>query len=159
MRPASAAAGLRGWAVPARLAALERFEPWVVLVPLVAAQWVALAIFAAVVRHNGWLFYQGGDETFLYSSGWIVGHGHLPDTAVGFLWPIVTAPIALLAGPNFLSGLPVLILLQVLVLLPLGLLAIYGCGVRIASLRVQLLAGNGGSAEVGLIAAGALATG
>jgi hypothetical protein len=53
---------------------------------------------------------------------------------------MVTAPIALVAGPNFLSGLPVLILLQVLVLLPLGLLAIYGCGVRIGGRAVGYLA-------------------
>jgi hypothetical protein len=115
--------------------------PWVPLGLMALLQWLLVLRLALTAEHNGWLYYQGGDETFLYSSGWIVGHGHLPDTAVGFLWPLVTAPIALASGPNFLSGLPVLILLQVLVLLPLGLLAIYGCGVRIGGRVVGYLAG------------------
>jgi len=114
--------------------------PWVPLGLLALLQWLLVLRLALTAEHNGWLYYQGGDETFLYSSGWVVGHGHLPDAAVGFLWPLVTAPVSLLAGPNFISGLPLLILLQVLVLLPLGLLAIYGCGVRIGGRAVGYLA-------------------
>jgi hypothetical protein len=115
-------------------------EPWVPLGILALLQWGLVLRLALTAKHNGWLYYQGGDETFLYSSSWVVGHGHIPDSAVGFLWPMVEAPISALAGPNFLSGLPVLILLQTLVLLPLGLLAIYGCGSRIGGRVVGYLA-------------------
>ena len=55
MRPASASA-VRELPGAARLAALERriarYEPWIVLAPIVVAQWVALVVFALVVRHN-----------------------------------------------------------------------------------------------------------
>jgi hypothetical protein len=131
MRPASAAAGLRGWAVPARVAALERFEPWVVLVPLVLAQWVALAIFAAVVRHNGWLFYQGGDQTVFYTDAWSIGHGHIPEAEIGYGWSYVLSPVAALFGANILSALPLIVLFQTIVLLPIAILCVYGIGARI----------------------------
>src|SRR2546430_9580880 len=131
MRPASAAAGLRGWAIPARVAALERFEPWIVLVPIVVAQWVALAIFAAVVRHNGWLFYQGGDQTVFYTDAWSIGHGHIPEAEIGYGWSYVLSPIAALFGANILSALPLIVLFQTIVLLPIAILLVYGIGARI----------------------------
>jgi hypothetical protein len=115
-------------------------EPWTLLAALAVLQWALVLRLALTAEHNGWLYYQGGDETFLYSSAWVVGHGHLPDAAVGFLWPILTSPVAALAGPNFLSGLPILIILQTVVLLPLGLLAIYGCGSRIGGRVIGSLA-------------------
>src|SRR5437588_1701243 len=131
MRPASAVAGFRGFPLAARLAALERFEPWVVLVPLVAAQWVALAIFAAVVRHNGWLFYQGGDQTVFYTDAWSIGHGHVPEAEIGYGWSYLLSPIAALFGANILSALPLIVLFQTIVLLPIAILCVYGIGARI----------------------------
>jgi hypothetical protein len=113
-----------------RLAPLAR-EPWVVLAPLIAAQWLAVGSFALLVRHNGWLFYQGGDQTWFYTSAWVVGNGHIPETLVGYAWAIALLPIPLLAGPSFLAGLPLLLLLQVLVLLPLALVAVYAIAARI----------------------------
>jgi hypothetical protein len=113
-----------------RLAPLAR-EPWVVLAPLIAAQWLAVGIFALTVRHNGWLFYQGGDQTWFYTSAWVVGNGHIPETLVGYAWAIALLPIPLLAGPSFLAGLPWLLLLQVLVLLSLALVAVYAIAARI----------------------------
>jgi hypothetical protein len=115
-------------------------EPWVPLGILALLQWLLVIRLALTAQHNGWLFYQGGDETFLYSSSWIVAHGHLPDAAVGWLWPMVLAPISALSGPNFVSGLPLVILFQVVILLPLGLVAIYGCGSRIGGRVVGYLA-------------------
>jgi hypothetical protein len=114
-----------------RLGPLGR-EPWAVLAPLIIAQWLAVGIFALTVRHNGWLFYQGGDQTWFYTSAWVVGNGEIPETLVGYAWPIVLTPLPMLAGANFLSGLPGLLLFQFLVLLPLGLLAVYGIAARIA---------------------------
>ena len=50
---------------------------------------------------------------------------------VGYLWPFVLAPLAFLAGPDFLDGLPVIVLLQVLVLGPIALLCAYFIAARI----------------------------
>jgi len=115
-------------------------EPWTPLGLLALLQWALVLGLALRVERNGWLFYQGGDQTFLYSSAVVVGHGHLPEASVGYLWPIVLAPITWVAGPNFIAGLPGILLLQVLVLLPLGLLAIYGAASRIGGRLVGYLA-------------------
>src|SRR5438445_7054118 len=135
MRPASAAAFVRELPGRARLAALEtriaRYEPWAVLAPIVVAQWVALVVFALVVRHNGWLFYQGGDQTVFYTDAWSVGHGHVPEAEIGYGWSYVISPIAALFGANILSALPVLILFQTIVLLPVAILCVYGITARI----------------------------
>src|SRR6266516_6431194 len=107
-------------------------RPVYVLAVLVLVQWLALAALVASIRHNGWLFYQGGDETFYYTAGWGIAGGHLPQTSIGYGWTLLLAPIALLAGPSYLAALPAVVLLQVLVLLPLGLVFAYGIGERVA---------------------------
>ena len=110
---------------------LARHEPWIVLAPLVVAQWVVLAVFALTVQRNGWLLYQGGDQTWFYTSAWELAHGRIPETLVGYLWPFALAPLALVAGPNFLDGLPVIVLVQVLVLVPVAVLCSYWVAARI----------------------------
>jgi hypothetical protein len=122
-----------------RLRPLGR-EPLVVLVPLIAAQWLTVLVFALSVQHNRWLFYQGGDQTFFYTSSWVLAHGHIPDSQIGYAWSLVLAPLSAIFGPNFLSALPALILLQTLVLLPIGLLAVYGIGARVGGRIVGYLA-------------------
>jgi len=107
-------------------------RPAYVLGGLVVVQWLALLALVASIRHNGWLFYQGGDETFYYSAGWGISRGHLPQTSVGYGWTLLLAPVALFAGPSYLAALPAVVLVQVLVLLPLALLFAYGIGERIA---------------------------
>jgi len=116
--------------VAERLARLGR-QPWIVLVPLVAAQWLAVAIFALTVQRNGWLFYQGGDQTWFYTSGWELAHGRIPESLVGYLWPFVLVPLTWLAGPDFLNGLPAIVLFQVLVLLPAAVLSVYAVAARV----------------------------
>ena len=101
------------------------------LLPLVGLQWVLLAIFVVTVRHNGWLFYQGGDETFFYTSSWSIAQAHIPDAAIGWGWSYLLAPVAAIFGSNFLAALPAVVLIQTVVLLPLGLLAMYGLAARI----------------------------
>jgi hypothetical protein len=117
--------------VAERLPPLARYEPWIVLAPLVVAQWVVLAVFALTVQRNGWLFYQGGDQTWFYTSAWELAHGRVPETLVGYLWPFLLTPLAVLAGPDFLDGLPVIILVQVLVLAPLALFCAYWIAARV----------------------------
>ena len=110
---------------------LARNEPWIVLAPLVVVQWIVLAAFALTVQRNGWLFYQGGDQTWFYTSAWELSHGRIPETLVGYLWPFALAPLAFVAGPNFLDGLPAIVLVQVLVLAPLALFCAYWIAARV----------------------------
>ena len=114
----------------ARLLALSR-EPWVVLGPLLAIQALALLVFALTAPRNGWLFYQGGDQTFFYTDSWVLAHGHIPESRVGYAWSFLLAPLPLLFGPSFLAAVPAIVLLQVLVLAPVALLAMYGIGARL----------------------------
>jgi hypothetical protein len=110
---------------------VARHEPYSVLVPLVAAQWLALVGFVLTVRHNGWLFYQGGDQTFYYTTSWLLSDWTMPTTPIGYGWSYLTAPIALFTDQNLLNGLPGIILLQTVVLLPVALLCVYGIAARI----------------------------
>ncbi len=107
-------------------------QPWIVLWPLAALQWLLLLILTGRIVHDGWLFQQDGSGTAIYSTAWSFAHGDLPPALVGYGWPLVTAPIAAMAGIDFLDGLPGLVLLQTVVLLPLALLCIYGIASRIA---------------------------
>lgn len=119
------------------LAALQRAaravpgQPWSVLALLVVAQWLAVVAFALTVRHNGWLYFQGGDQTWYYTSAWAIGNGELPVTSVGWGWSTLLAPIAAIAGPSILDGLPAILILQGLLLLPLGLLSLYSIAARL----------------------------
>ncbi len=117
-----------------------RGGPAVPLALLVLAQWIAIAIFAAVVRRNGWLFYQGGDQTFFYTDAWVLGHGHVPQSQIGYAWSFVLMPLTWIFGPNFLTALPAIVLLQVVVLQPVALVAVYGIAARIAGRAIGYLA-------------------
>src|SRR5438067_2271212 len=131
MRPASAAALARELPGRVRLGALERYEPWIVLAPIVVAQWVALVVFALVVRHNDWLFYQGGDQTVFYTDAWSLAHGHIPEAEIGYGWSYLLSPIAAIFGANILSALPFVVLFQTIVLLPVAIGCVYGITARI----------------------------
>jgi hypothetical protein len=123
-----AAEALRRGAAPLVRAApvVRRLEPWVVLVPLVLVQWAAVAAFAFSAERNGWLFYQGGDQTYYYTGAWLLANGEIPPAWVGHGWSVLLAPVAFFAGPNVLDALPAIVLLQVGLLLPLALLCVYG---------------------------------
>jgi hypothetical protein len=110
---------------------LEGARPLYVLSLLVVAEWLITLAVALVVRHNGWIYYQGGDQLWHYVTAWIVGQGRLPHTSVGYGWAIVLLPFALLGGGNLVATLPFIVLLNVLVLMPIALLSTYGIGQRI----------------------------
>ena len=97
-------------------------------------------MFAAVVRHNGWLFYQGGDETFFYTSSWVLAGGHIPEAAIGYGWSYLLTPVARIAGADLLAALPAIVLLQTVVLLPVALACIYSIGARIGGRAIGYLA-------------------
>jgi hypothetical protein len=106
-------------------------EPWRLLLPLLAVHWAALGLFTLSVRNNGWLFYQGGDQIWYYTTGWLLGHGWITDPLVSYGWSLVLAPIALIAGPAYVSAMPAVVLLQALVLAPLALWAVYEIAARL----------------------------
>jgi hypothetical protein len=113
------------------LAFLDRARPLHVLSALIAVEWLITLGVALTVRHNGWLYYQGGDELWHYVTAWTIGQGHLPHTSIGYAWSMVLLPFALIGGPNLVAPLPAIVLLNVLVLMPIALLAAYGIGQRI----------------------------
>lgn len=118
-------------------------RPLYVIGVLAVVQWLALVGLIASINHNGWLFYQGGDQTFYYTAAWGISGGHAPPSSIGYGWSLLLAPIALFAGPSYLQGLPWLVLLQVVLLLPLGVLAAYGIAARIGGRGLGYVAATG----------------
>ena len=114
-----AAAAVESWPVPA------------VLGGLVAVEWACVLALARTVRHAGWIYYQGGDQLWYYTLGWLLGHGQLTQTPVGYGLSAFLAPLARIAGPNLLSALPAIVLVNVLILLPVAMFALYGIAARI----------------------------
>ena len=116
----------RAWRVASKV------RPAYVLGPLLGVQWLAVLALALTVRHNGWLYYAGGDQLWHYTGAYLMAHGHLPPAFVGYGWSFLLLPIAAIAGPNLVSALPALVLFNTLVLLPVALLCVYGIAARIA---------------------------
>jgi hypothetical protein len=115
-------------------------RPLAALTVLAAVQWLAILGFALTVRHNGWLFYQGGDQIWLTTTGWLLGQGELPPTEVGYGWPLLLAPLTAIIGPNFVDAMPWVIVFNVGVLGPLLLWAIWQLASRIAGSAFGLIA-------------------
>jgi hypothetical protein len=111
---------------------IARRQPWSVLGPLLVLQWICLLVFALRAEHNGWLYYQGGDQSFYWTGAHQLSQWTLPVALVGYSWSYLLIPIAFFAGANVLSGLPVVIVLNALILLPVALLCVYGIATRIA---------------------------
>jgi hypothetical protein len=109
-----------------------RHQPWSVLGPLLIVQWLALLALGLSVEHNGWLYYQGGDQSYYWTGAHQLSHWTLPVALVGYAWSYLLIPVAFFAGSNVLSGLPAVIVLNALILLPTALLCVYGIATRIA---------------------------
>lgn len=109
---------------PLRLAPPRR--PHALALGLLAlAQVAAAAAFGLSVAHNGWLWFQGGDETYYHSTAWLLAQGLMPPASIGYGWSYLLSPVALGSGPDLLSALPAIVLLQLLVLLPLLVWAVH----------------------------------
>jgi hypothetical protein len=106
-------------------------RPRVVVGSLVGLQIVATLVYTLSVQHNGWVFFQGGDQIWLATQGWLLGQLELPPTELGYLWSLVLMPIMWVTGPTYVEALPPLVLFQVLVLGPVALLCIYDLASRI----------------------------
>ena len=101
-------------------------RPRAVLGMLVAAQFLGTLVLALSVSHNGWVFFQGGDQIWNATQGWLLGRLELAPTELGYLWSYLLMPIMWVTGPTFVQALPPLVLMQVLVLGPVALLCVYG---------------------------------
>ncbi len=123
-----------------RVAAVIPWRPWSIVGLLVVIQWAAVVAFALTVRHNGWLYYQGGDETWYYTSAWALGTGHLPVASIGWGLPVLFSPIAAIAGPDILNGIPAVIVFQIVILQPLAILSTFSIGRRIGGRMLGYLA-------------------
>jgi hypothetical protein len=108
---------------------LER--PRAVLGTLAGVQIVGTVLLALSVTHNGWVYFQGGDQIWLATQGWMLGQFELAPTELGYLWSYLLMPIMWVTGPTFVQALPPLVVLQVLVLGPIALLCVYGIAARI----------------------------
>ncbi len=115
-------------------------EPWRVLGPLLLVHWLALVVFTTRVHHNGWLFYQGGDQIWYWTTGWLLSHGSITDAFVTHGWSTILVPFTWIGGAGFLGGLPFVVLLQALVLAPLALWCMYELGARIGGRVIGYLA-------------------
>jgi hypothetical protein len=88
-------------------------------------------VLAIAVDHNGWVFFQGGDQIWLATQGWLLGQFQLAPTELGYLWSYLLTPITWVTGPTYVQALPPLVLVQVLVLGPIALLCVYGIAAHI----------------------------
>ena len=68
---------------------LERVRPRYVLGALVLAEWLVVFVIAHTAAHRGWIYYQGGDQLWYYTAGWLLAHGHFPVPVLGYLWSAV----------------------------------------------------------------------
>jgi hypothetical protein len=120
------------------LAALDRAAGTVTrhvvisLVVLVAVQVLATVALFFSVNRNGWLTYQGGDQIWLVTSGWLLGHGTMPYALTSHGWPMVLAPLTWITGSSSVDLLPLTTILQVGLLAPVATLAVYDIGARLA---------------------------
>jgi len=111
---------------------LSSLRPAYLLGTFVAVQWLALLALAVTVKHNGWLYYAGGDQLWHYSGAYLLAHGHLPPAFVGYGWSLMLLPVSWFAGASLVSALPAIVLLNTVILLPVALLCVYGIASRIA---------------------------
>ena len=86
---------------------------------------------ALVVRHAGWIYYQGGDQLWYYTLGWLLGHGELTYTLVGYGWSAILAPISWFRARISFRRCRRSSSFKVLVLMPIAMLALYGIAARI----------------------------
>ncbi len=114
--------------------------PRTVLAVLIATQIALTVVFALSVTHNGWAWYQGGDQIWYSTDGWLLGQLVLPAGEVGYSWPLILAPITWFTGPTWLQAMPAIAVLNVAVLGPVGLLCVYGIATRLAGRMIGLLA-------------------
>jgi hypothetical protein len=104
---------------------LSRARPAPLLAALCCVQLAITAWFAFATPHNGFVWYSGGDATEYWTSEWAVGHLRLTRTFIGWGLPVVYSWVPLVTGTTLVSGLPVIVVFQALVLVPLTLILMW----------------------------------
>jgi hypothetical protein len=99
---------------------------------LVSVQVVATVALFFSVNRNGWLTYQGGDQIWLVTSGWLLGQGEIGSAFTSYGWPLAMAPLTWVTGSSSVDLLPLTTILQVGLLAPIATLAVYDIGARLA---------------------------
>ena len=84
------------------------------------------------MNRNDWLTYQGGDQIWLVTAGWLLGKGMVGYALTGHGWPMLLAPLTWITGSSSVQLLPLTTVLQVGVLAPIATLAVYDIGARLA---------------------------
>lgn len=116
-------------------------RPRATLLALACVQLGATVVFAlAVATHNGWVWFQGGDQIWYTSDAWLLGRLTLPPADVGFGWPLLLVPAGWALGKTFVEQLPLVIALDLLVLAPLALVCVHTLGTRIGGRLLGLWA-------------------
>ncbi len=116
-----------------------RVPPWAVLGPLVVLEWLVAGFVAHAAVHTGRLYSSVGEGTTSYATAWLLAHGHVPYGSGGFAYALLLAPIARLAGPVMLAGVPAAVVLNLAVFGPLALTCIYGIAKTVAGRRYAYL--------------------
>jgi hypothetical protein len=110
---------------------LEVVRPVALLAPLCLIQIAIGAWFAWKTPHNGWVWYSGGDASEYWTPEWSLAHGFLPRAVVGDVVPVLFSWVPLVAGPSFLTGAPVIVILQLALLVPAALVCFWGVADRL----------------------------
>jgi hypothetical protein len=104
----------------------------IALAVLLSVQVVATVALFLSVNHNGWLTYQGGDQIWLVTSGWLLGQGEIGSAFTSYGWPLLMAPLTWITGSSSIDLLPLTTILQAGILAPIATLAVYDIGARLA---------------------------
>ena len=104
----------------------------VALAAIVAVQLLATVLLFFSINRNGWLTYQGGDQIWLVTSGWLLGHGTVGYALTSHGWPMLLAPLTWITGSSSVALLPLTTVLQMCVLGPIATFAVYDMGARLA---------------------------
>ncbi|MBA2742290.1 MAG: hypothetical protein H0U46_09800, partial [Actinobacteria bacterium] len=55
-------------------------QPRAVLGVIIGSQIAATIVLALTATHNGWVYFQGGDQILTTTTGWLLGRLELPPT-------------------------------------------------------------------------------
>ncbi len=107
---------------------------------LASIQAAASLVFAFGTRHNGAIWYQGGDQLWYVTGGWLLGQFQQPPALVGWGWSYLLAPLTWITGPTWPGLATLVIVLQVAVVAPLCVFCVYGIGAQLRGRALGLWA-------------------
>jgi hypothetical protein len=112
-------------AVRAATAYLRTAPPLPLLAALCVVQLAVAFWIGHSSTHNHFVWYSGGDSTEYWTASWSLAHGQIGQSIVGYGVPVLYAWVPLITGTTLLSGLPVIVMVQLLVLVPLALVLLW----------------------------------